>query len=101
MYWTNILFITIIRAYKILSKSKGPHTRQRLSTATTICSQIVVAVGGLPTHATTDLFNLSQLNRNCIFRKILTSPTKFEKILNDNNNPNQYMRLGCWSGCGW
>ena len=42
--------------------SKWPHPRQRFSIATAMCSQIAVAVAvdGLPTHAATDLFNLSQ-----------------------------------------
>ena len=43
-------------------RPKGPHPRQRFSIATAMCSQIAVAVAvdGLPTHAATDLFNLSQ-----------------------------------------
>ena len=43
------------------SSCKGPHLRQRLTTATAMCSQIAVAVAvdGLHTHAATDLFNFS------------------------------------------
>ena len=39
----------------------GPHSRQRFSTATAMCSHIAVAVAvdGLPTHAAADLFNFS------------------------------------------
>ena len=49
-----------------MNESKGPNPRQRFSIATAMCSQIAVAVDGLPTHAATDLFNLSQLNRSSL-----------------------------------
>ena len=47
-----------------INKLKGPHPRQRFSTATAMCSQIAVAVAvdGLPTHAATNLFNLYQFS---------------------------------------
>ena len=56
-----------------------------------MCSQVAVAVAvdGLPTHAATDLFNLSQLNRSSLIVTMsdTKSPTKYQKILiNSNRN---------------
>ena len=48
------------RAAWIIKGQRFSTARQRFSTATAMCSQIAVAVAGLPTHAATDLFNLSQ-----------------------------------------
>ena len=58
LYYVKFTALSIKTIFRPLPK--GPHPRQRFSIATAICSQIAVAVDGLPTHAVTDLFNLSQ-----------------------------------------
>ena len=45
----------------LVESLRAPSTTA-ISIATAMCSQIAVAVDGLPTHAATDLFNLSQFS---------------------------------------
>ena len=107
------------------SGSSGPHPRQRFSTATAMCSQIAVAVDGLPTHAATDLsqFQLSQLNRSPLIVTMsdLASDDQIAHQISENSDQQQPPPRpascggGCWSpytgnlvevavgncGCGW
>ena len=57
---------TNARAIHSMLNPLGSHPRQLFSIATAMCSQIAVAIDGLPTHTATDLFNLSQLNRSSL-----------------------------------
>ena len=87
-----------------------------------MCSQIAVAVAvdGLPTHAATDLFNLSQLNRSSLI--VTTSPlmvvtirskiahqisenSEYQKIqiahqISENSDQPQQRPASCGGGCG-
>ena len=84
---------------------KGPHPRQRFSTATAMCSQIAVAVDDLPIHATTDLFNLSQLNRSSLIvtKSDLASDDKIAHQIPENSDPQQPppQSASCGGGCSW
>ena len=87
----------------------GPHPRQRFSTATAMCSQIAVAVAvdGLSTHAATDLFNLSQLNRSSLIVTMsdLATDDQIAHQISENSDQQQPPPrpascgngYGCWS----
>ena len=83
---------------------KGPHPRQRFSTATAMCSQIAVAVAGLSTHAATDLFNLSQLNRSSLIVTMsdLASDDQIAHQISENSDQQQPQQrpASCGGGCG-
>ena len=85
-------------------QTKGPHPRQRFSTATAMCSQIAVAVDGLPTHAATDLFNLSQLNRSSLIVTMsdLASDDQIAHQISENSDQQQPQQrpASCGGGCG-
>ena len=85
--------------------TKGPHPRQRFSIATAMCSQIAVAVAvdGLPTHAATDLFNLSQLNRSSLVTMSdLASDDQIAHQISENSDQQQPQQrpASCGGGCG-
>ena len=89
-----------------LYSSKGPHPRQRLSIATAMCSQIAVAVAvdGLPTHAATDLFNLSHLNRSSLIVTMsdLAPDDQIAHQISENSDQQQPQQrpASCGGGCG-
>ena len=88
------------------AETKGPHQRQRFSIATAMCSQIavVVAVYGLPTHAATNLFNLSQLNRSSLTVTMsdLASDDQIAHQISENSDQQQPQQRppSCGGGCG-
>ena len=61
-----------------------------------MCSQIAVAVAvdGLPTHAATDLFNLSQLNRSSLIVKMsdLASDDQIAHQISENSDQQHHHR---------
>ena len=81
---------------------KGLHLWQRFSIATAMCSQIAVAVDGLPTHAATDLFNLSQLNRSSLIVTMsdLPSDDQIAHRISENSDQPQQRPASCGGGCG-
>ena len=89
-----------------INKLKGPHSRQRFSTATAMCSQIAVAVAvdGLPTHAAIDLLNLSQLNPSSLIVTMsdLASDDQIAHQISENSDQQQPppRPASCSCGCG-
>ena len=71
-----------------------------------MCSQIAVAVAvdGLPTHAATDLFNLSQLNRSSLIVTMsdLASDDEIAHQISENSDQQQPQQrpASCGGGCG-
>ena len=94
--WNLLILATLCMRQQ---RSKGPHPRQRFSIATAMCSQIAVAVDGLPTHAATDLFNLSQLNRSSLIvtMSYLASDDQIAHQISENSD--QQRPASCGGGC--
>ena len=71
-----------------------------------MCSQIAVAIAvdGLPTHAATDLFNLSQLNRSSLIVTMsdLASDDQIAHQISENSDQQQPQQrpASCGGGCG-
>ena len=80
--------------------------RPSTATATAMCSQIAVAVAvdGLPTHAATDPFNLSQLNRSSLIVTMsdLASDDQIAHQISENSDQQQLQQrpASCGGGCG-
>ena len=70
-----------------------------------MCSQIAVAVDGLPTHAATDLFILSQLNRSSLIVTMsgLASDDQIAHQISENSDQQQPppRPASCGGGCGY
>ena len=70
-----------------------------------MCSQIAVAVAvdGLPTHAATDMFNLSQLNRSSLIVTMsdLASDDQIAHQISENSDQQQPQQrpASCGGGC--
>ena len=83
---------------------KGPIHDSDFKIATAMCSQIAVAVDGLPTHAATDLFNLSQLNRSSLIVTMsdLASDDQIAHQISENSDQQQPQQrpASCGGGCG-
>ena len=69
-----------------------------------MCSQIAVAVAvdGLPTHAATDLFNISQLNRSSLIVTMsdLASDDQISHQISEYSDQQQQRPASCGGGCG-